>query len=224
LVRRDGRTATLKVSSGGVVIKEPFIHFLIKVNWSGGSFLREYTALIDPPVYASEAPRSVAAPKAVGTDQSYSSNSTSTYQQTDDFDVQSIPDEQPSYVSPSQSSTSGSIGGGTDARYGPVASGESLSVIAQELQRQVPDLSIYAIMKILHEDNLDAFIDGNINGLIKGSVLTVRDINQIRAVDVTQARAFFQRQNQEWDPILRWDKIIMGQTLNCSEHLPKQSL
>ena len=199
LVRREGRAATLLVSSGGVVIKEPFIHFLVKVNWSGGSFLREYTALIDPPIYASEAPKSVAAPKAVGTDQSYSSDSSSAYQETDDFAVESIPDEQPSYVSPS--STSGTLGG-TDARYGPVASGESLSVIAQELQRQVPDLSIYAIMKILHEDNLDAFIDGNINGLIKGSVLTVRDINQIRSVDVTEARAFFQRQNQSWDPSL----------------------
>ena len=205
LVRRDGRTATLKVSSGGVVIKEPFIHFLVKVNWSGGSFLREYTALIDPPIYASEAPRSVAAPKAVGTDQSYSTESTdigSVYQESDDLEVQSIPDEQPSYAAPSQSSTSGTLGGGTDARYGPVASGESLSLIAQELQRQVPDLSIYAIMKILHEDNRDAFIDGNINGLIKGAVLTVRDINQIRAVDVTEARAFFQQQNQDWDPSL----------------------
>ena len=205
LVQRDGRDVTLKVTSGGVVIKEPFIHFLVKVKWSGGSFLREYTALIDPPVYASETPRSVAAPRAVGTDQSYSTDNTDSgnvYEESDDFEVQSIPDEQPTYVAPNQSSTSGTLSSGTDARYGPVASGESLSLIAQELQRQVPDLSIYAIMKILHEDNRDAFIDGNINGLIKGAVLTIRDINEIRAVDVTEARAFFQQQSQEWDPSL----------------------
>jgi len=55
----------LRVTSNNVIIKEPFIHFLVRVQWSGGSFLREYTALIDPPVYAAESPSSVAIPRAM---------------------------------------------------------------------------------------------------------------------------------------------------------------
>ncbi|MBT8113941.1 MAG: hypothetical protein KJP04_01080, partial [Arenicella sp.] len=58
--------SVLRISSENVVIREPFIQFLVRVDWSGGSFLREYTALIDPPTYAAETPRAVAAPQAVG--------------------------------------------------------------------------------------------------------------------------------------------------------------
>ena len=49
---RSSGSPKLKVDSSGLVIKEPFVSFLVRVDWSGGSFLREYTALIDPPVYA----------------------------------------------------------------------------------------------------------------------------------------------------------------------------
>jgi len=49
---RSSGGARLRVDSSDVIIKEPFVSFLVRVDWSGGSFLREYTALIDPPVYA----------------------------------------------------------------------------------------------------------------------------------------------------------------------------
>ena len=86
-----------------------------------------------------------------------------------------------------------------DAEYGPVLQGESLSVIAQELQGQFPELSIYQIMKVLFEENTDAFIDNNINGLIKGSLLSVGDLEAIRAVDVEDGRDFFRNQLRAWD-------------------------
>ena len=69
-VESIGGINVLRVNSNNVVIKEPFIHFLVRVDWSGGSFLREYTALIDPPVYASETPTTIAQPRAVGVDES----------------------------------------------------------------------------------------------------------------------------------------------------------
>ena len=208
-VERSGAGAIIKVSSGTVVIKEPFIHFLVKVNWSGGNFVREYTALVDPPVYAAESPKSFARPKAVGTDQSYDvADDSNSYEESPALDVETVVEEVDSYSeendvyesTPAVTNDAGVDGAGNDAKYGPVAAGESLSVIAQELQRQVPDLSIYSIMKVLHEDNPDAFINGNINGLIKGAVLTVRDINQIRATDSAEARRFFSAQVAAWDP------------------------
>ncbi|MEK7758346.1 MAG: peptidoglycan-binding protein, partial [Pseudomonadota bacterium] len=30
-------------------VREPFLHFLIQVDWSGGHLIREYSALLDPP-------------------------------------------------------------------------------------------------------------------------------------------------------------------------------
>ena len=35
------------------VITEPYIHMLLKVQWNGGQLLREFTALIDPPLFSS---------------------------------------------------------------------------------------------------------------------------------------------------------------------------
>ena len=71
IVDRLGTEPALVISSNGVVIKEPFINFLVRVEWAGGSFLREYTALIDPPVYAAEAPQAISEPKSVGTDETF---------------------------------------------------------------------------------------------------------------------------------------------------------
>ena len=226
-IEDSGGGKILRVVSNDVVIKEPFIHFLVRVDWSGGSFLREYTALIDPPVYAAEAPRSFAEPRAVGTDQSYESEPPSdidvepleeeaveveepveeAYEpevQTDE--VTTEPEEETLieddfYESPEQETA---VDTGTerrpDARYGPVTRGESLSVIAQELQRQFPDLSIYQIMKVLFDENEGAFIQGNINGLIEGAILDIGDLDAIRAVDLEESREFYRTQLADWDP------------------------
>ncbi len=204
-VERSGQGAVLRITSGGVVIKEPFIHFLVKVNWSGGNFVREYTALIDPPVYAAETPRAISRPKEVTTADTYDSSGTS-------YDEPALDAESVGEPELADTSTADDAQTYTDdqdlgdqkpaARYGPVAAGESLSLIAQELQREVPNLSIYAIMQALFEENPEAFIGGNINGLIKGSVLDIRDLDQIRSADLVAAREFFQTQVADWDPSL----------------------
>ncbi|MFG1496652.1 FimV/HubP family polar landmark protein [Saccharospirillum sp. HFRX-1] len=57
-------------ADGGLVIqlsttqavREPFLNFLVEVNWPGGRLLKEYTLLLDPPLFDTEAqdqPRSV---------------------------------------------------------------------------------------------------------------------------------------------------------------------
>lgn len=63
---RDGRSVLLVRSSAP--IGEPFVTFLVEVNWPRGKLLREYTVLLDPPVFApAEATRApaVAAPRVV---------------------------------------------------------------------------------------------------------------------------------------------------------------
>ena len=176
-----GGNNVLRVSSNGVVIKEPFIHFLVRVNWSGGSFLREYTALIDPPVYASETPSGISQPRAVGVDQSSQTSGTQNNLSSSNL----------------QSNSSGRV---LDGQYGPVGRGESLSQIARDLQQQFPDLSIYQIMKVLFDENNNSFIDGNINGLMEGAVLNVANINTIRSVDIAESKQFYLDQINAWDP------------------------
>src|SRR6202163_3834102 len=66
---KDGRDVLLVRSSDA--IPEPFVTFLVEVNWARGRLMREYTVLLDPPVYTpGESARSAApvtAPTATAT-------------------------------------------------------------------------------------------------------------------------------------------------------------
>lgn len=234
LVEDRAGVAVLRLLSDSI-INEPFVHLLVRVDWSGGSFLREYTALIDPPIYASETPPAISQPRAVE-DQvnAYTNDSLRGLEPLEDVDTEALSTEpdgsvdevinqstselsedytkSSDYISFEDVQASGDTSEGytaesldeyaqdTDALYGPVVAGESLSLIASELQAQFPDLSIYQIMKVMFEENQSAFIKGNINGLLKGSILKIGDINAIRAVELSDAREFYRDQLQDWDP------------------------
>ncbi|MFV9616610.1 MAG: FimV family protein, partial [Gammaproteobacteria bacterium] len=43
----------IKVSSSSP-IREPFLNFLVEIDWPNGHLLREYTVLLDPPVFMTE--------------------------------------------------------------------------------------------------------------------------------------------------------------------------
>src|SRR5712692_7916667 len=45
-------------------IREPFLHFLLQVDWVGGHLIREYTALIDPPYLVAGKPSSITTPQS----------------------------------------------------------------------------------------------------------------------------------------------------------------
>src|ERR1700741_5337829 len=57
---QDGRNVLLVRSQQA--ISEPFVSFLVDVNWSRGRLLREYTVLLDPPVMAPPAQAMAQAP------------------------------------------------------------------------------------------------------------------------------------------------------------------
>ena len=48
-------------------IPEPFVTFLVEVNWARGRLMREYTVLLDPPVYTPGENANAAAPVAAPT-------------------------------------------------------------------------------------------------------------------------------------------------------------
>jgi pilus assembly protein FimV len=62
---KDGRDVLLMRSTDS--IPEPFVTFLVEVNWARGRLMREYTVLLDPPVYTPGERASSAAPVAAAT-------------------------------------------------------------------------------------------------------------------------------------------------------------
>src|SRR5271168_4837237 len=62
---KDGRDVLLVRSTDS--IPEPFMTFLVEVNWARGRLMRECTVLLDPPVYTPGERASSAAPVAAAT-------------------------------------------------------------------------------------------------------------------------------------------------------------
>ena len=59
--RNDGRSfLTLSTDEP---VREPFVHLLLQVEWSGGKLIREYTALLDPPQWATGNPPEIQTPE-----------------------------------------------------------------------------------------------------------------------------------------------------------------
>ncbi len=65
--------SVIKITSPGPVV-EPFLNFVVEVTWPGGRFLREYTALLDPPTYDAGGTSMIAAPSSGISDSEYVSD------------------------------------------------------------------------------------------------------------------------------------------------------
>ncbi len=161
-------------------VREPFVDFLIEVNWRSGRLVREYTVLLDPPVTSSETPPAVQAPQV----------STPVPAMTPQTRGAAQTRQAPDFSSrPADSSA--------PTEYGPVQRLNTLWVIAEEL-RPDASFSVEQTMLALLRHNPEAFIDANVNNLKEGSVLRLPEPDAIAAVDKTPARREFLRQTAEW--------------------------
>jgi pilus assembly protein FimV len=175
-------------------IREPFLNFLLEVSWSKGRLYREYTVLLDPPVYASpEKQTRLAAPSTTppaGTTGMIS-------REIEDNQVVYDPVYKPSRtVSPAAPVTRPVSYDGGD--YGPAATGDTLWSIASAM-RPDSSVSVQQMMFALLRANPEAFINGNINGLKRGHVLKMPDMSDVRSLSKEEAFAQTRLQNGLWE-------------------------
>ncbi len=177
-VVRSGDQPVIKVTSSGD-FREPFVSFLLEVNWNSGRIMREYTMLVDPPVIAGRGGAAVSAPRVQSQAQAPQQP-----QATQRRSVASQPRGLPA----------ASRSGGT---YGPTQRSDTLWTIASDV-RPDESVSVEQTMMALQRLNPNAFIDDNVNQLKAGYVLKVPDRQQIETMTQAQARAEFRRQTQVW--------------------------
>ncbi len=158
-------------------IREPFLDFIIEVNWRSGRVLREYTILLDPPDLKKQLTRSTRSPEAAFSPQ------------TADNKINRSPenDYNPSMAPNRSRNNSAASSDSGELMYGPVREGDTLWNVATRL-RPNKSVSVFQVMKALHEENPDAFIQNNINRLRKGSVLKIDDPAIIAAISREEAR------------------------------------
>ncbi|MCK4833891.1 MAG: hypothetical protein KAT12_03905, partial [Gammaproteobacteria bacterium] len=202
------------IVTSGSPIREPFLNFLVEIDWPNGHLLREYTVLLDPPVFMTQAASPAPAVQSGGTDNT-------SFRPASGGSTNVVPVAAPGVT------TSPRPGSGSTApvqqpqpqpitqTYNPapyvpqqttinqppdsyrIKTGDTAWSLANAM---MPDQSITVeqMMIAMLRANPESFIDENINGLKRGYILRVPDYDRIVAIDPEEARALVREQAAMW--------------------------
>ncbi len=168
-------------------VREPFLNFLLEMNWPNGRLMREYTVLLDPPLYDPQ--RHAPAPRAAAP--AVSARSPYPVPAAAPSSVAARPASVASAPAPVSRLTAGQ-------EIGPVQANDTLWSIATAY-RPDASVSVQQMMLALLRANPDAFSEGNINMMRRGAVLRVPDAATLNAVEANEAYAEVRRQHQVWE-------------------------
>src|SRR5690606_13238308 len=163
--RRNGRSIVRVTTTQPV--NEPFVDFLVELQWNAGRLVREYTVLLDPPEYsrpqavAAAPARSVVPPQAEPLSPEEKTTPTPPVAATAPAAPAaetSTPVQQTQAAQPSQAASA----------THEVRQGETLSEIAR--RHLVPGVTLNQMLIALYRANQDAFIRENINLVRAGRI------------------------------------------------------
>ena len=202
---KEGRDVLLVRSTEA--IPEPFVTFLVEVNWARGRLMREYTVLLDPPVYTPGERASTAAPvTAASSAPTAPSAPTRRAPAVTPTPADSTPSKParvgratraPSDTGGAALSDSGEATGTLSGNSYRVGKGDTLTKIARSLHSGASQADIDQTMIAVYRANPDAF-GGNINILKSGAVLRVPGADDIAALNQTEAMGEVHRQMSAW--------------------------
>lgn len=192
-IERSGDDVFVHVTSRQAVV-EPFLNFLVQVDWPNGRLLREYTLLLDPPVFNEEP----AAPVQPAQTDNYVDQMPS--------DAEALPGTAPSASAQSetlampteklvQEPTDNQAVSEPEPSVYKVRANDTLWEVAIRT-RPNRNVSPQQAMLAIQDLNPNAFINGNINRLKKNQVLRVPDEQQMRSRSFDEAVAQVAIQNQ----------------------------
>ncbi len=187
-------------------IPEPFVTFLVEVNWSRGRLMREYTVLLDPPVYTPGETTGTAA--AVAAPVVTAPAGAQPAAATPAAVAPSPPAAPAAPVAPASGASrplaanpvtdASATRAGTTASLGTyrAVNGDTLIKIAQRARGNAP-VQLEQSMIAVYRANPDAF-EGNINLLHRGAILRLPGADEIAAQNQKQAAEEIARQMAAW--------------------------
>ncbi|PCI09226.1 MAG: hypothetical protein COB77_00535 [Gammaproteobacteria bacterium] len=206
----------IKVSSGSP-IREPFLNFLVEIDWPNGHLIREYTVLLDPPIFMMQPANVVTAPSEGSPENTgfrpnaSSPGNVASVAVTPDVSLSARPAattqaavSQPAQVQTAQVQTwvpapvvqQQSIINQPAGSY-KIKAGDTAWSLADAMR---PDQSITVpqMMIAMLRSNPDSFINENVNGLKRGYILRVPDYEQITSLSNADALALVKEQAALW--------------------------
>lgn len=212
--RLPGGGDVVKLTSG-VPIKEPFLHFLVQVEWAGGRLVKEFTALLDPPRYLEGQSPAVTSPRLepVAPGVQGSEAKTRPYIAPESpvpmigpmellgppvieqgtspvYDVGLVEDDSAEAKAPE-------LVGAVPAQVGPTKRGDTLWGFSRALKAGL-GASEYQIMLSLLRENPNVFVANNIHRMRVGKILKVPSPEAVQAISPADARATYTAQLDAW--------------------------
>ncbi|MBU0809899.1 MAG: peptigoglycan-binding protein LysM [Gammaproteobacteria bacterium] len=166
-------------------MREPYLNFLVEVLWPNGRLLREYTLLLDPPLYTPQSVIPAAARLPVAAAAPAPRLQTPAPAPRPAAAANTAPSVAP--AAPTAKPLDGN-------QYTTTAN-DTLWEIAQ---RARAGGSVHQAMLAIQDLNPDAFIGGNINRLKSGQVLRLPDEQQVKKRAQGEALAQVAEQNTAW--------------------------
>ena len=193
---QENGAASIILSSDEPVL-EPYLEFILEARWPSGRLLREYTVLIDPPLFSEVETVAVSAAQRVDEIEKTSvptkknneviSSGTSVEIRSTDLAPGAMP--QRDYTSNTASSP---VPG---SRY-MIRREDTLWRIASLARPQ--GASVQQTMLDIQRLNPDAFVNGNINTVKAGYIVYLPSESDISSADASSALAEVREQNTAW--------------------------
>lgn len=214
------------VASTEKAVTEPFLNFLVEVQWPAGRALREYTILLDPPVYkAGDAPTATeqpvsdaAAPETAAP--VYAAEPSATVAEAAALPPPLVMSDgsvlDDSGLPPPPSAAAGVTAEPDTIAYQPAAEPVPSRPAAQEGEYRVQANdtmweiaaqnrgtgTVQQTMLAIQRANPDAFIKGNLNLVKKGAVLRIPGEDEVQQVSRAEASSEFAAQTRAWREML----------------------
>ena len=169
-------------------ISEPFVTMLIELNWGRGRMLREYTVLLDPPIFAAQPAQPAPTPVAPSPRATTGTTGTVVRMPQPVAEPESMP------VARQPAMPRALPAAERPGEY-MVQRNDTLWGLSREMRPA--GTGINQMMIAMFRANPDAFY-GNINRLKAGVILRIPDSVEIAGINRTAANAEVRRQMAEW--------------------------
>jgi pilus assembly protein FimV len=207
-------------------VREPYLSFLVEIDWPNGHLLREYTLLLDPPVFNSPAENAAtssmeqggsgqdffepagASAEPAATDEFFAANA-----EAADAGYEPAPATQSFNMAPEATADNQNLATDQPAelqeyrpapQYNQQVSGQyrvqehdTLWSLANKL-RPNENVSVEQMMLALVQENPESFIKENVNGLKRGYILRMPEPANITAIDRQTALEQVRQHNALW--------------------------
>ncbi|MDX1810754.1 MAG: FimV/HubP family polar landmark protein [Gammaproteobacteria bacterium] len=209
----------IDVSSANV-ISEPFVNFLIEVDWNAGRLLREFTILLDPPVVLEEEAPEVEKPEAE-LPPSFTVTTSEQAEKThapDSSVVTEVPAEDEN-----EPANLGDLMAGQEMAPEPEATEQMAEPETSELEEgsaaskplvyevqkndylwniaesmRPADVSVEQMMLALQRENPQAFFGSTVSQLKEGAILRLENISATQELSKEDAIIEIAKQHQDW--------------------------